>query len=344
MSDQRPTLNLARVELNALISIPNLAIGGGGSNVGQGDGFAPILRLFKKAPMTAQLYRQSNTLGIVLAGTSFAFFALADAIAKLMADTYHPVQVAGLRQLGLLAGVLLWIAIKGTKDLRTQQPKLQIFRGLCASLSAVLFVFALRYVPLADATTIAFVAPFFVTILGSLFLNEPIGPRRWFAVGAGFTGTLIVMRPGFEGFHPAYLLVLVAALLFATRQLISRNLSTTESTVSTVAFTAGVSAVVLGIGQIFVWKPIASEHILLFVIYGILAAVGELLVIKALEIALAVAVAPMQYTMIIWTSILGYLIFGQTPDTLTLIGTTIIIVSGLFTIWREYQLGRQRSE
>ncbi len=294
--------------------------------------------------MPTLVRRQSNTLGIALAGTSFAFFALADAIAKLMAGTYHPIQVAGLRQLGLLAGVLIWLAIKGTSDLRTEQPKLQILRGLCASVSAVLFVLALRYVPLADATTIAFAAPFFVTILGSILLKEPIGPRRWFAVSAGFLGTLIVMRPGFDGFHPAYLLVLVAALLFATRQLISRNLSSTESTVATVAFTAGVSAAVLGVGQIFVWQPIAPEHILLFICYGVLAAVGEFLVIKALEIALAVAVAPMQYTMIIWTSILGYLLFGQTPDMMTLIGTTIIITSGLFTIWREYQIGKQRSE
>lgn len=290
------------------------------------------------------LRRQSNALGVALMATAILFFAGADTVAKFLAGTYHPIQVTGMRQAGLLGGVILWVLFRGTAELYTHKPGLQIFRGLCAALSASLFVFALRFIPLADATTIAFVAPFFVTILGAVVLKERIGPRRWFAIIVGFSGTLVVMRPGFESFHPAYLLVMCAAFLFAVRQVISRSLASTETTLATVAFTAGVSAVLLGFLQPFFWTPIAAEHILLFVLYGALAAMGEFLVIKSLEIALAVVVAPLQYTMILWTSFFGYSVFGHVPDGFTILGSVIIIASGGFTLWREYQTTGRHSK
>ena len=288
--------------------------------------------------------RQSNTLGIALMALAVFFFAGADTVAKFLAGAYHPLQVAGMRQVGLVGGVLLWLMLRGTAELRTRQPKMQILRGLCAGVSASLFVISLRYIPLTDATTIAFVAPFFVTILGAILLKEPIGPRRWFAIVAGFSGTLVVMRPGFAAFHPAYLLVMGSAFLFAVRQVISRNLARTETTLATVAFTAGVSAALLGLVQPFVWEPIARDHIVLFVMYGAFAAMGEFLVIKALEIALAVVVAPLQYTMILWTSFFGYSVFGHVPDGFTILGSVIIITSGGFTLWREHQIGKRRAE
>ncbi len=289
------------------------------------------------------LRRQSNALGVALMATAVLFFAGADTVAKFLAGNYHPIQVAGMRQTGLLVGVLFWLALRGTADLYTRKPGLQIFRGLCAGLSASLFVFSLRFIPLADATTIAFVAPFFVTILGAVVLKERIGIRRWGAIIVGFSGTLVVMRPGFESFHPAYLLVMCAAFLFAVRQVISRSLAATETTLATVAFTAGVSVAFLGLLQPFFWTPIAAEHIILFVAYGALAAMGEYLVIKALEIALAVVVAPLQYTMILWTSFFGYSVFGHVPDGFTIFGSIIIIASGGFTLWREYQTTKRRN-
>ena len=294
------------------------------------------------SPVPPSLRRQSNVLGIAVMATSIFFFAGADTVAKFLAGHYHPIQIAGIRQTGLLIGALLWVLLKGTADLRTSKPGLQIFRGTCAAISATLFVFSLRYIPLADAATIAFVAPFFVTIMGAALLKEKIGPRRWFAIIAGFSGTLVVMRPGFAAFHPAYLLVLASAFLFAVRQVVSRNLAATETTLSTVAFTAVVSVAILGLLQPLIWTPIQPNHILLFILYGALGATGEFLVIKALEIALAVVVAPLQYTMILWTSFFGYAVFGNLPDKFTLLGSTIIISSGAFTLWREYQITKAK--
>ncbi len=282
--------------------------------------------------------QQSNLLGIAFMAGAIALYGASDTIAKYLGQTYHPLQVTGMRQMGLLLGVVLWLIMRGTKDLRTARPGLQILRGVFATFSGAFYVYALSYIPLADAATVSFAAPFFVTIFGYLILKEPVGLRRWTAIGIGFLGTLVVIRPGFDSFHPAYLLALMSALLFALRQIISRNLGATESTVTTVAFTAVVSAGLLGLAQPFVWSPIASEHIALFVLQAALAGLGEFMVIRALEVALAVVVAPLQYTMILWTTLYGFLIFGDVPTGFTLLGGAIIILAGGFTFWREYQL------
>ena len=283
----------------------------------------------------------SNPAGILLMALSMFFFAAADTIAKFMTADYHAMQVVGIRQLGLLVGVLAYLSVKGLSTLRTRRPGLQFLRGACATISATLFVTALGFIPLTDATSIAFAAPFFVTILGFLVLGEPVGIRRWSAILVGFTGTLIIIRPGFDSFHPAYLLVVLAALLFAARQVISRVLGATEPTVTTVAFTAVTSVALLALVQPFVWRPVAPEHVWLFALYAAAAGLGEFLVIKALEIAQAVVVAPLQYTMIFWTTGFSFLVFGTLPDIVTYLGAAIIIASGLYTLYREHLAHRR---
>ena len=281
-----------------------------------------------------QISARSNVKGITLMTLGMFSFGSADTIAKFMTGGYHPMQIAGIRQSGLLIGVLLFVLLTRTNPLRTKKPKLQVFRGLCATVSGVLFVVGLRYIPLTDASSIAFVAPFFVTILGAVFLGEYVGVRRIVAITMGFVGTLVIIRPGFDSFHPAYLIVVFSAFLFATRQVVSRSLAGVDSTVTTVAFTAITSVCLLAVVQPFVWKPVAQEDILLFAIYAACSGFGELLVIKALEISQAVVVAPLQYTMIFWTTGYGYLIFGNLPDMFTIIGAGIIVASGLYTLLR----------
>ena len=283
----------------------------------------------------------SNPTGILLMATAMFFFASADTIAKFMTAGYHPMQVVGIRQLGLFVGVLAYLALRGVATLRTRRPGLQFLRGACATISATLFVAALTFIPLPDAAAIAFAAPFFVTILGFFLLGEPVGLRRWAAIFAGFAGTLIIIRPGFDSFHPAYLLVVGAALLFAARQVISRVLGASEPTVTTVAFTAVTSVLLLAIVQPFVWRPVAAEHLWLFALYAAAAGLGEFLVIKALEVAQAVVVAPLQYTMIFWTTGFSYVVFDTLPDALTYVGAAIIIASGLYSLYREHLAHRR---
>lgn len=271
-------------------------------------------------------------------------FAAVDTIAKYLTETLHPLQIVWSRQLGLLIGILVILALRGGVILHTRRPGLQIARGVMAVGSASLFVFAIRFVPLADAVAVTFVAPFLVTMIAALVLREAVGIRRWTAVALGFVGVLIVTRPGMGIVHPAVFLVLLAALLFALRQIISRVVARTDRIVTTVAYTALVSSAILTIPLPFVWQSLSTGLELgLLIGMAVLAAIAETLVIKALDVADAVVVAPVHYSLLIWATLYGFLVFGQFPDPWTWIGASIIVATGIYTLHREWQSSDDRN-
>ena len=218
----------------------------------------------------------------------------------------------------------------------SSNPKLQIGRGALAACSATLFIAGVGYVPLADAVAITFVAPFIVTIMGALILREPVGIRRWAAVLIGFLGTLIVIRPGMGVMHPAAFLLLIAASAFALRQVLSRILAGEDRTRTTVAYTAIVSWSLLTLPLPFVWQtPSSALELGLLLAMAAMAAIAETLVIMALDAAQAVVVAPVQYSLLIWGTFYGFVVFGQLPDAWTWLGAAIIVATGLYTLNRE---------
>ncbi len=263
-------------------------------------------------------------------------FSAVDIQAKFLTATLDPIQIVWSRQFGLFLGVVALLMLKGRTVLHTRRPGLQIARGALAAGSATLFVVAVHYVPLADAVAVSFVAPFIVTVLGALVLGEPVGARRWAAVTVGFIGTLIVIRPGTGALHPAVLLVLVAATLFALRQIVSRAVAGSDRVATTVAFTALTATAILTLPLPFVWRwPTDGLEWTLLVSMAVLAAVGEILVIKSLELAQAVVVAPLQYTLLLWGTLWGFAVFGHLPDLWTWVGASIIVTSGVYTLSRE---------
>lgn len=274
---------------------------------------------------------------------SMFVFSAVDTQAKFLTATIDPLQVVWMRQMGLFVGVVILLLWRGSVVLKTARIGLQLSRGACAALSASLFIIGVSYVPLADAVAVTFIAPLLVTIMGALLLGEYVGIHRWTAVLAGFAGTLVIIRPGFDSFHPALILPLIAACLFAGRQVISRFLSGVDNTQTTVAYTAIASTFILSLPIPFVWTyPQTQTELIIIISMACMAALGELLVIKALEVALAVVVSPMQYTIIIWSSFYGFMVFDQLPDGYTIGGTAIIILSGLYTLHRE-RLRSQKS-
>lgn len=283
-----------------------------------------------------------NARGLVLMLTGFFVFAAVDTIAKFLTTELHPLQVVRTRQLGLLAIALVLVARSGLRVLSTRRPALQIARGALAVGSAASFIFAVSRVPLADAIAVSFVAPFVVTVLGALVLREPVGIHRWTAVVIGLLATLIVIRPGLGVIHPAMFLVVLAATLFAFRQVLSRVIMAHDSTATTVAYTALTGSALLTLALPFICTmPTSPRTYVLLVAVAGLAGLGEYLLIRALEIAQAVVVAPMQYTLIIWSTMYGYLVFGQFPDGWTWVGTAIIIATGLHTMNRERRAKRR---
>ena len=270
-------------------------------------------------------------------------FAATDMIAKLLTDNFHPVQIIWFRQSGLFCGVVAMLCFRGLSVLNTKQPKLQILRGVLVIFSSLLFVFAVQYVALADAVAASFVAPFFLTIAGAVLLKEPVGIRRWSAVAIGFVGAIIIVRPGMGSIHPAAMLVVLAAAIYASRQVIGRLLADTDKTLTTIAYTAIVSSLLVSVPLPFVWQtPSTSTQWLLLLTMAIAGAGGEVLVIKALEVAEAAVVAPVHYSLIIWGTIYGYFVFHQLPDRWTLIGTAIIVGAGIYTLQRDRMAAQKK--
>jgi S-adenosylmethionine uptake transporter len=272
-----------------------------------------------------------------MAGGMFLFSAV-DTHAKFLTDSFHPVQIAWSRQLGLFVGVLVILMLRGPGILRTRHPVLQISRGALAAASATIFIVAVSYVPLADAVAISFVAPFLVTVLGALVLGEAVGIRRWIAVTIGFLGTLIVIRPGMGVLHPAAGLVLIAALLFALRQILSRRLSGSDKTITTVAYTALTASALLTLPLPLVWRtPEWGSELALLISMAVLAGIAEVMVIRSLELAQAVVIAPVHYSLLIWGTFYGWLVFNQLPDLWTWVGAMVIVATGLYTLHREHR-------
>lgn len=271
----------------------------------------------------------------------FFFFSWSDTFAKLLTTDFHPLQVAWMRMAGLVIGVAFLFMRSGTALFQTPKPTLQILRGVVAACSGALFIYAINHVPLADAVAVSFVAPFMVTILGAIVLKEPVGLRRWLAVLTGFAGMLIVIRPGMGVFHPAIFLVVLAAGFFAVRQLVSRWLSGVDKVSTTVAYTSLVAFALTSIAQPFVWAtPDNLRVVWVIILLAFTAAIGEVFIIRALDIAQSVVLAPMHYTLIIWGTIYGYLFFNDLPDIWTFVGCSIIITSGLYTTYREFVISR----
>ena len=278
----------------------------------------------------------NNPRGILLMALGFALFAVADTIAKVLLEYYPPLQVVFLRQLGLFFGVNFIMLYNLKWFGKTQNFSKQLLRGFTQAGSAVIFLVGLKTIPIADATSIAFVAPLFVIILSYFILKEPIGIRRWLAVVIGFSGTLIIIRPGFEIINLGHLFIIIAALLFALRQIISRLLAPTDNPLTTAFFTAYTSVFIFVLFQPWVWTPITDKnHIFLFLVYAVFAGTAEFLVIKSLQIAHAVVVSPLQYTLLIWVTIFGFIIWGILPDFWTFLGAGVIIATGLYSLHRE---------
>jgi S-adenosylmethionine uptake transporter len=287
----------------------------------------------------------SPLLGIAAMCGGVLFFAFVDAQAKLLTAHFHPFQIVWCRQLGLVLAAMALLAWHGPSLLRTATPRLQIFRGVVAAGSVSCFIFAVKFVPLADAVAVSFVAPFFVTILGVLVLGERVGARRWAAIAVGFCATLVIIRPGLGVFQPAILLVVLAAGLFAVRLVISRLIAAGDRTATTVAYTALVSLTVMSVPLPFVWFwPETWWQVGLLVSVAGFAALAETLVIKSMELAQAVILAPLHYTILIWSTFYGWLFFAELPDLWTWVGVAIIVATGIYMLHRERLAARRAAK
>jgi drug/metabolite transporter (DMT)-like permease len=288
---------------------------------------------------------QNRLLGIGLrigATTCFAFMA---ALIKLgyQAGVSTP-ELAFYRFAFGLPPLLVWIAWDRNVGVwRTERPMAHAIRAAIGLATMLLAFSSLAYLPLAESTTIGFAAPLFAVALSALILKEKVGRHRWSAVTLGFLGVLIVMRPG--GTHvPAIGLVLaiLAALGVGVVTIAIRQIGRTEGTQTTVLWFTLLSMLALSTLLPFYARLHDGGTWAILAGLGLFGGFGQLFLTSSLRFAPVSVVVPFDYTQLLWAVLLGWFIFANQPPATTWAGAAVIIASGLYTVYREHKLGRDK--
>jgi drug/metabolite transporter (DMT)-like permease len=274
--------------------------------------------------------------GIALILLSTIFLGTSDTTSKYLSATLPSVEITWIRFL-VFAIIMVPAMVPGTAiySLRTTSVRLQLFRGVALLGSSLFFITGLRYLPIAEASATGFVSPLFVTALSIIFLAEKVGVRRWIATATGLFGVLIILRPGTSAFHMAAFLPIVSAFCWAATLIMTRMMSGREhsSTIMTYSSISGVA--ILSVLVPFAWVAPTWHDIMFGILVGVASTAGQWIVVLAFRYADASVLAPFSYTQLLWVSILGFLVFGEVPDTWTIVGAGFIVASGLYTAHRE---------
>ena len=279
---------------------------------------------------------QSNNFKAIIAMIIAVFsVTLMSVQAKLIGIDYHPTQITFAR--GLV--VLIFLApliyrLGGLNFLKTKKPVLHLFRSIAGLVGNLMFFFAFQRLPVADVTVISQAVPIFSCILAIIFLNEIIRWRRWTAILIGFLGVIIAINPSGE-IALASIYALVATLMWSITIVFLRLLGTTEHPVKTVFYFMLISVIITSFFQPFLWKQPSLNVILLFFGLGTTAFVTQILMTYALQKAPASIVSPFNYTGIIWAIVFDYIIWNTTPVMTTIIGGSIITITGIYIFRRE---------
>ncbi len=286
------------------------------------------------ANVRASLYMMLSMLG----------FTVNDLFVKSLDGGLPVSQVMAIRGALLL---LLIVAIAWHKRVYSRIKELFIplvlARSLCEACATILFLTALVYLPFATISAILQALPLAVAMGAALFLGEPVGWRRWIAIGIGFLGVLIIIRPGMGGFNPVTLLVVVSVLFAAARDVVTRRLPKALPSL----LVSGATSVTLALMGFAIslykgdWQPVNTTQFLTLAAASFFLFFGYQFIVLAMRTGEVAYVVPFRYSSLLWAVTFGYLIFNEVPDSATLIGSTIVVCTGLFTLYREIIAGRR---
>jgi drug/metabolite transporter (DMT)-like permease len=285
-------------------------------------------------------------LAFVLMGTAVLCFSLVDATAKWLTQGYDPWQIVFVSRIVPVV-VAIGLAYRETGNafkFYTAFPKTQILRAALTIPLIWCFFTGLALMPLAEAITIAFTAPLFITILSRPILGEQIGRRRWGAVAIGFIGVMVALRPGFGEIGIGPVLVVISAFAYALSMILVRRFSSQEPTRNILFYSAIGALVVGGFNSIPVWvEPDATGWGLLLLV-GVWGVFGSYAVIRAYRLGEASMLAPLEYTALIWSIMFDLWLFSLTPIPAVLLGAAIIICSNVYIAHREHRLRKAAAQ
>ena len=279
---------------------------------------------------------------IVLAIAAIFCFGLMDVAVKAVSPLTGTIPALWARYAGQMIIVIVLVAPRLRRVAHSQYPKLQIARSVLLMLATFFFFLALGRIGLAEATAVMMMNPLMITLGGALFLGEALGPRRIIAIVVALNGALIVIRPGADVFQPASLLPLIAAFCFASYTLITRRLGPDEDVWTSLFYTGLVGSIVLTAIVPFHMPALDLTSIALLMMIGAMGTAGQLMLIRALSQAEAGLLAPFNYTGIVFAVFWGLVLFGEVPDSLTLLGALVIAGAGIYVWHREARAPRTR--
>ena len=291
---------------------------------------------WRQAPGTLK-----GAIWIILASFCFAMMSVT---IRLAASGVDPLEVVFFRNVFNLLFMLPWFLKIGVSGLRTARLGLHFIRTASSLTSMFLWFTALTLLPLAEATSLSFTAPLFATAGAALFLAEDVRLRRWLAVGFGFVGALIILRPGIEVVTPGALLMLTGSIFVAISILLVKVMSRTESPNTMVLMVALIATPISAIPLFWVWEMPQGITWFWLACVGAAATAGHLCFNRAMGSADASAVLPYEYMRLIFVALMGFLLFSEVPDAWTWAGSLVIFVAGIYIANREIaarKAGRQ---
>ncbi len=276
-----------------------------------------------------------NVKGALSLMAAALFFSIMVAMVKLLGWSYHITQILLIRQIVMTFIVLPAIIHNFPKVLQTSYPGLQMLRIGFALIAMVLGFTAIVNLKLADATAIGFAKSFFVTIFAVIILKETVGFRRWIAVGIGFIGVMIMLRPGTDAFSIYGLYAIIASASAGLVMVIIRIMSRKDSPTTILAWQAIGIGLVMAIPGIWYWQWPSPLEWLLFVAMGLVSYIAQMFNIHAYKWGEASMLASLDYIRLVYATALGYWFFSNLPGSQTWIGAAIIIAASIYTIRRE---------
>jgi drug/metabolite transporter (DMT)-like permease len=287
-----------------------------------------------------------NLRGALFMMVAMIGFTLNDAITKFSSESMNMAQVMLIRGAfaSLFVGLLAWqrgaLALPGSM----LQPMVAV-RVAGEAGATVSFLIALAHLPIANVSAVLQALPLAVTMGAALVFNEGVGWRRWLAIAIGFSGVLIIVRPGFEGFSVYSLLALACVACCAVRDLATKRIpqaipTLLVSTATALAMTVLGAALLSPMGG---WTPMAGKSTVLLALAAVLVVIGYQFIIMAMRVGDVSFVAPFRYTALLSSILLGLFIFGDVPDLPMILGATVIVGSGLYALYRERIVGRRKT-
>ncbi len=299
--------------------------------------------------------------GVILLCTAVAIFSVQNIITRYMSGLFSTHQILFIRAM-IMMPVILGIAysVSELRTLRTRKIHIHMLFSLSLFGAFSGFFIGLSALPMANSISIFFAAPLFVTLLSVFVLKESIGVHRISALILGFLGVLVIVRPGLGDFNYATLFPLAGAFSYAFMPILARIYSATESTSAMIFYNAffstvyaGLVGIVLGTGAFTVgslgdplyfltrpWGMPEGAQWLIFVVIGLMSAVGSYFATLAYRTSRASVVTPFEYTSLLWATLWGFLFWSEVPDAPTLIGMLMVVLSGLYIVVRETYLKR----